>query len=262
MSTDKFDRERAPTKLELLIDFVKVRLGTIAGLALIGGALIAFLGVDVSLPRRAKLAIVTAALLAPGGYMVGNYIVGLLWDPEYIYLIDLDARQTDGALFRFPYDQFTDLRVENGDLCELTPRLYTGKDASLEEMTVQGTWRGTMSDRELLRALNKIEECRGTLEDDAKKGFTLQTQAFTIVRQATRKAVLHIVDTFETGTLPDEGEGITQEVDAALEKFDLKTKLNEIEDTNTDIQPDEVAADTLDLEDDTDQEKAQTDIHA
>ncbi|MFC6976525.1 hypothetical protein ACFQL1_20490 [Halomicroarcula sp. GCM10025709] len=80
-----------------------------------------------------------------------------------------------------------------------------------------------------MRALQAVEECRGQLEEDAKRGFAIESQAFTIVRNATRKAVFRIVETFEKGTLPDEGESITEEIDGAVERFGLERLIRHAE---------------------------------
>jgi len=42
--------------------------------------------------------------------------------------------------------------------------------------------------------------------------------------------VLRIVATFERGTLPDEGDGLGDEIDAAIEQFDLERKIRRDED--------------------------------
>jgi hypothetical protein len=243
------NRERAPTKFELLLDFVKHRFWSIVGLGLLVAGCAVVLGLDLEVPRYAKVFLLTMLFLSPFGYIVGKYVVGLLWNPNYIYLLDIDARYIDGALFRFPYEDFRALDVTDGELDQLTNRLYIAKAVDLEAGTVEGTWRGTLDDRELLRSLNKIEECRGRLEEDAKRGFSIETQAFTIIRNATRAATLSIVETFERGTLPDEGDAIGEEIEAALEQFDLDKQIRHIDDDDETPTPEEAATDGLDPDD-------------
>jgi hypothetical protein len=38
---------------------------------------------------------------------------------------------------------------------------------------------------------------------------------------------MHIVKTFEAGTLPDQGDALGEEVDKALDQFDLEDKLSD-----------------------------------
>lgn len=182
-------------------------------------------------PRNLKLIGLTALITIPiVGRPTGKKVRSLLWDPNYIWLIDLDARYQKGGIYRTTSQRFREWTVTDGALDWLTPNLAVGKNVDLAGQTVEGTWRGTLSDRELLRALQLVEECRGQLEDDAKRGFAIEAQAFTIIRNATRKAVMSIVSTFERGTLPDEGEGVTDEINAAIEQFGLERKIRRSED--------------------------------
>jgi hypothetical protein len=229
--SDYLRRDKPPTVAALLFDFLKARFLSIIFAFMIFGSIIAYFQFDLSVPRRARLAGFTFLFLLPAGYMVGNYIKNLLWSPNYVYLVDLDAAEVDGALFQFPFDHFRALEVVEGELCQLTTHLYTGKDVDLAAGTVKGTWRGTLSDRELLRCLQKVAECRGTLEDDAKRGFVLETSAFMIISQAARKTVIEVVRMFEKGSLPDDGNALTAEIDAALERYGLEEKVEEIADT-------------------------------
>lgn len=226
--TDRHDLRRdSPSTFEVVVDFVKARFLTLVGLAALGLAWASYQNVDLTIPREVKLFGLTALILLPAGWMVASWVMSQLWDPNNVFLLDLDARYTDGALYRFPFEQFHALEVVDGELDEVTSSLYIGKAVDLDEMTVKGTWRGTMDDRELLRALQKVEECRGQLEEDARIGFTLETSAFTIVRNAVRETTRTVVRTFEKGTLPDEGEGVNQAIEDAIEKFDLDERIGE-----------------------------------
>jgi len=234
--TDPHQLDRRPaTSMELLIDFVKVRFWSIIMVGAGLGALLVFGGYDLGVPRWAKLFGVTFIVLSPAGYLVGQKVVSLLWSPNHIYLLDLDARYTDGAMYRFPFEHFHELEVTRGALDEVTSNLYIGKNVDLEEMTVQGTWRGTLTDRELLTALSKVDECYGQLRDDAKEGFTFKNKKFSIVYNAVRDGVLGVIETFEKGALPDEGESIGDAVDDALDRYDLE---NRVEDLAEDLDAD------------------------
>jgi hypothetical protein len=238
--TDRHDlRREPPTTHEAVFDFLKARLGTIVGIGALGLAWASYKNVALTLPREVKLFGLTLVILLPAGWMVASWVMSQLWDPNHIYLLDLDARYTDGALYQFPFEQFHSLDVTQGHLDEVTSSLYIGRDVDLDEMTVSGTWRGTLDDRELLRALHTVYECRGQLEDDARIGFALETSAFTIVRNAVRQTTRTVVRTFEKGTLPDEGEGVNQAIDDAIEKFDLEEHIedeieSDLEEASTD----------------------------
>jgi hypothetical protein len=252
--------KQRPSKFFILIDFLKSRLGTVLIASAIGvGAFLYFDPALPEVPRRAKLVFYSFAFLTPVGYWVGQYIVSLLYDPNLIWLADIDARRLDGALYAVPYADFKEFTVvdEDGnandqyDITRLTPQLYVGKAVDLDEMTVEGTWRGTLDDRELARSLQKVRECRNQLEEDAKRGFVIETSAFTIVRNAARAATLDVVEAFKQGSLPDNGDSLNAAVDDALEDYGLE------EEIDNDLMPDELDAEEAstrleDLADDAD----------
>jgi len=191
--------------------------------------------VGFELPRNVRVIGLSALVIVPiAGRPTGKKVRSLLWEPRYVWLVDVDARYTKGGIFRVPGQRFREWTITDGSLDWVSPDLAFGKQVDLAEQIVEGTWRGTMSDRELMRTLQAVEECRGQLEEDAKRGFAIEAQAFTIIRNATRKAVLRIVSTFERGSLPDEGEGLTDEIDSAIEQFGLERKIRNTEDDDTD----------------------------
>lgn len=251
---------RRPSKLELALDFLKTRLLTIAVLIGVGILLYVLLDVDVGIPRWLRLVAFVSLLVGlPGGLLFGSYIKSLLYDPNYIFLVDLDARVLDGALYRFPFHDFKEVTVvdERGNenpaygITELTPNLYVGRQVDIEEMTVVGTWRGTLDDRDLARCLSKISECRGQLQDDAIRGFRIELSAFTIVRTAARNAALEVVQTFKKGTLPDEGTGLDKAIDRALEDSGIEETVDDQLDVDLDPERAEQRLDQL-VDDDQD----------
>lgn len=253
-------REGPRTLPEAVFEFVRSRFLSIIAVLLLGTLLAALIGLDLGLPRWAQLSLLTGLLLSPLAWMVSDWVLRLLPDPPGVVLVDVDARVMDGAVFWLPIDDFHELEVLVGELNQVGPELYFGKQVDLDSLTAEGTWRGTLSDRELLRGLQKVEECRGQLEDDARKGFVLETQAFTILRSAVRSTVSTVIETFESGTLPDEGEGLSNSVDQALDQFDLEERLDDelsdLDDLDADDQlldPDDDRADD-DLPADVDQD--------
>ena len=186
-------------------------------------------GYGVTVPRFWYIAGLTALFTLPLGWMTGSKVVGWLYNPTFVWLIDLDARVLEGGIYRLPPDDFREMTVLDDDefinstydLTQLSPNLYVGKQVDLEDRTVVGTWRGTLDDRELTRALRAVHECRGQLQDDAQRGFILETSAFVVVRRATRNTVKRVVELFEDGALPDSGAGIDRAIDKELEEFGL-----------------------------------------
>jgi hypothetical protein len=159
-------------------------------------------------------------------FTVGRWTAGRAADlfdgPGWVWLVDVDLLDLDGAgIYRWPRPRWSEVDVTEGQLYWSSPSLAFGKNVDLEANTVEGVWPGTLDDRELMTALSKVHELRNVLEEDAQRGFAIETQVFSIVRSATRQAVLSVVQTFEKSTLPDRGESINKAIDDAIEQFDL-----------------------------------------
>jgi hypothetical protein len=223
---------------------------------LIAGAVVLMVGIDVSIPRWLRLGLIVSPLGLLCGHYASKFVIGLLPDPHIVWLVDVDLLDDDGAgLFALPAEDMADLDVTEGQLWAPAPNLRFGKAVDLEEMTVEGTWRGTISDAEMLRALSMVRECRGELEDHAKRGFRIETQAFSIIRNATRQCIRSVVATFERGSLPDEGDTLGNEIEKAIEDFGLEDQIRHTEpdDSGSEFGDDSLAdslQDSDDLDDD------------
>ncbi|PHQ38023.1 hypothetical protein DJ69_13890 [Halorubrum persicum] len=221
-------KDEQPAYLDLL-DWVRARAPQLVVIGTAATIIAMITGFGVSVPRFWYVAGITALLVSPLGWMTGSKVVSWLYNPSFVWLIDLDARVLEGGIYRLPPDDFREMDVLDGDefinasysLTQLSPSLYVGKQVDLEDMTVVGTWRGTLDDRELTRALRAVHECRGQLQEDAQRGFILEASAFTVVRRATRNTVKSVIELFEDGSLPDSGDGIGKAIDKELEEFGL-----------------------------------------
>ncbi|WP_254524925.1 hypothetical protein [Natrinema caseinilyticum] len=156
--------------------------------------------------------------------IVGDRLMSWVPEPTHIWLVDVDARIVDGAVYRFPQTDWSELEVTDGSLEQWGPILYAGSNVDLETMTVEGTWRGTMDDRQLIASLQAVYECRNMLEEDAKKAFAIENTLWSIVRTASKDAVASVIKTFEKGSLPDEGDGLDDSINNALDQFGLERR--------------------------------------
>jgi hypothetical protein len=241
--TDPDLHPRRPTIREFLFELITQRLLTLVGLVLLAVAAGVMVGIDVSIPRWLRLGLIVSPLGLLCGHYASKFAIRLLPDPHIVWLVDVDLLDDDGAgLFALPAEDMADLNVTEGQLWAPAPNLRFGKAVDLEEMTVEGTWRGTISDAEMLRALSMVRECRGELEDHAKRGFRIETQAFSIIRNATRQCVRSVVSTFERGSLPDEGNSLGNEIEKAIDDFGLE---DQIRHTEVDDADSEAAEDPL-----------------
>ncbi|MFY4815486.1 hypothetical protein ACOJIV_22725 [Haloarcula sp. AONF1] len=210
-----------------LLDFVEARFWSLVSLGALIAAVMLYLGASVDIPRPWKIGLAAAVFALPVSWWTGKTVVSWLYDPRWFYVIDIDACEEKGALYRFPESEFRDLEVLDGNLDRLAPSLYVGKRVDRENGRVAGTWRGTLTDRELLLSLRKVRECRGRLESDARRGFVLDSSAFVIVRRAVHETTKHVINTFEKGTLPDDGEALGVAIDEELDEFGVRDRLDE-----------------------------------
>lgn len=228
------DNQR-PTRTELFVEFLQRRFLSTVFVSVGAALLVTALGVSV--PPEVTVSLLSVLGAAPIGYFAFGRIRSQLPTPPSVYLVDVDVLDDDGAgLWRIPESQWGELEVSPGSLWNPAPSLYFGKSYDAGEMTVRGTWRGSLSDGEMIRALSLVKEVRGDLEKRAKRGERIRNNAFTLIRGATQGEVERIVETFEEGTLPSGGEEFESHIEDVLSDFDL----------------DELATDGLHLDDDGD----------
>lgn len=230
--TDLTD-DREPSKTELAFELVRSRMLTlllIVVLAAVGFLLLAIFFAIPSPPRWSIILGFALVSIAPYGYLFGTYFMEWLIPSREVYLVDVDAREEGGALWKMPPEGIHRLDVEDGELHRAAPELYFGKRLDPDAGTVIGTWRGTYSDRELLAAYSNVEEVRGQLEEDARRGWAIQTNAWAIIRGATQDCVTAVIETFEAGTLPDDGASLGERIEDALEEHDLRRRVGDPED--------------------------------
>jgi hypothetical protein len=199
----------------------------VRGKIVLGAAALVVIGLlmvtGTSIPRPVKLGGIAFIIsMFTVGSWTARKAAELFDGPGWVWLVDVDLLELDGAgIYRWPRPKWQDVQVTEGELYWSAPNLAFGKNVDLEANTVDGVWPGTLDDRELMIALSKLHEMRNILEEDAQRGFAIETQLFSIVRSSTRQAVMSVVDTFERSTLPDEGEGINRAIDDAIDQFDI-----------------------------------------
>mgnify|MGYP000168040791 FL=1 len=210
-------------------------------------AILLILGIEI--PRWLRLSgFVALVAMILVGRPVGKKSKELLWNPGTVTLVDVDALRAEGAVYQGPSQRWQQWEVTDGQPDWVSPSLAFVKRVDLSTQTCEGTWRGTLTDRELMKALQQVYICRQMLEEDAQKGFAIDAQAWIIVRRAAQNAVMKVIETFEDGTLPDEGEGLAEQIDRAIEQFDIENKLRRTErdDSPTADVPGIEAIDSLD----------------
>ncbi|SDM46868.1 hypothetical protein SAMN04487949_1766 [Halogranum gelatinilyticum] len=217
---------------ELAVWCVDNRMWILGGVGLLVFVAGSLLGVEI--PRNLRIVGISVAVLTPlVGKPFGRRVRSMLFDPSLITIVDVDAADPSGAgVFQVSSQEFRDLEVVEGALDWIHPTLVFARDVNEDEGTLRGTWRGTLTDRELLASLHAVQRCRGQLEKDAQEGFALKSQAWSVVREAARSATMSVVSTFKRGSLPDEGEGLDDAIESALEDFGIERDLDDTDENN------------------------------
>jgi len=157
-------------------------------------------------------------------------IVNWIYDPPEVHLLELDARETDIALYKLSPQQFADMTVVHDELYRMhgEVEVWCCRAYVPDRNTAIGTWMGSASDMELVRERERIEEIRGTLEDEAKKGVRLRMQLSSIVRDAVGRITNDFIKTYEGETIYA-GDRIGDAVDDALDEYELDSPGNDPE---------------------------------
>lgn len=252
---DSKKRERSPSDDDIpgyvvLLEkaFSSWKLVAVAAL-LLGTVLVMSLSVlGVQLPGWLLPGTVAVFATAPYAHFISDRARRYLWNPGYVYGVSLTAEDDEkGGIWRWPADAMKHNETEKGSLDWVNPSLFFARDISTPSddaddrgSTLQGTWRGTLTDRQLMWSMQKVAECRGQLLDDAIRGFVIESSAWIVVYQATRAATDQMREMMEDGTLPDKGDGLDAAVTEAIAGTELDALLDEKRDLDL---PDEWDAD-------------------
>ena len=95
----------------------------------------------------------------------------------------------------------------------------------------------------MIAALETVFECRGDLEEQARRGFVIEKRFFSLLRNATRDEVKSVIRTFEEGTLPDDASSLRENIEAAVEDHGLSDRVKN-EPDDFDLSPDLVESGT------------------
>lgn len=213
-------------------------------LALIGLGLAIYFGYEPEIPRWLRLFGVAMIATFVLGYAPASRLVQWLYSPNFTYLIDLDSRTDEFAIWQLPAATWRDLDVTDGDLYEVrsTAPCWECRGYDPETNTAKGTWRGSASDLELIENRERIDEIRTILEELAKEGLTIRVKQSGIIRDAIRGIVMSFVAGFERETLYD-GDEIDKSVEKALSRWEFDSAEKAEEKTATDGSDTEVNLD-------------------
>lgn len=171
----------------------------------------------------ALVAVVAVVAAAVGGALFAfRRLVDLLYRDQWVYLMDVDARDRDVAVYRLNPEAFGELTVLNGELFEADARYPVRfcRHYRPQENVCEGTWRGSVSDLELIQERERIDAVRNELEEWGRQGLETRMKLPDIVRSALRSISTDMVRGYEDMTVYS-GERIEEAVTSALSEYEL-----------------------------------------
>jgi hypothetical protein len=219
--TDERPRPRAEAPTRSLKQVLIADRWRLLGVGLLVAGVAMLFGLDIQVSRQVKLFAGVTAVAAVIAYAPAARIVAWLYRPSYTYLLELDASDSDVAVWALPPTRWQELEVEEGELFPLQASVPAWECQAYDPETnsATGTWRGSASDLELMRERGRIAEIRGTLEDLAKEGLGYRVMQSGIVRAAVRSVVMSFVEAFERDAVYD-GDEIRRAIDQTLEEWE------------------------------------------
>lgn len=218
------------TPVDRFVQWYKYHLDFVALVVLGVIALIVIFVFEPEMTRFRALFLLACAALSPYGYVFGSWLSGWLYDQMTIFVIELRVEEEgSGALHEFPPGDFEEWDCVEDSLDQWAPFLYCARAVDYENQAFTGTWRGSLTDRELLIALSQVRKCRGMLETDAKVGFAYSQYVDLIVPRGVRETVSKISSWKNEHRLPDEGEALDEAIDEVMGEFGLADVVEQVD---------------------------------
>lgn len=200
----------------------------------IAGALVAVAAYYVvtdarfTVPTVYVVAGVFGSVGAATGWLAGSRVVDWLWEPNWRYVLELDARDDDLRMWRMTPEQFGRMQVVEGELkrWDAIYPLYTVRKYDAEWNTAVATWMGSVDDVELLKERERIDEIRRELEQQAQEGLATRLRASSALRSAVNSIVSGILGRLEAATVDDEGQ-LESAIQEAIDEHDLEAEIRQ-----------------------------------
>jgi len=184
-----------------------------------------FLGFSPKIPRSARLGGVVLLVTGVAAYPYARMVVEYLYSPDYTYLLDVDARDNQIALYKIPPEIFREIStdgVEELHQVEAQYPTYECRNYDPEERHAEGTWRASATDLEMIAEQTKIDEIRTDLEELAQEGISLRVKQSGIIRKSLREIINGFIASFESESIYD-GEKIDQAIEQSLQEVGFES---------------------------------------
>ncbi|WP_436934091.1 hypothetical protein [Halovenus marina] len=227
-----YEPSRRQVALELLTAY-RYWIGATALLSLlVGGVLLWVYGLP-SLPsvpesvQAAALATIGAGAL---GYVPAWAALNRLHNPPKRHIVVPGLKEdADPGMWELTPNDFAELTVEDGELYEWPGTKHPTYEVEAfdpEQLHAVATWRGSVTDSELIREQERIEQIRGKLEQRARERDVLEVRGKSLVRQAVMEERRTFLEEYDRVALLD-AETYDRKLEEVLEETDLQADLSE-----------------------------------
>lgn len=226
MTVGELDQDDSPSVPVMLLEVVRSRMLTIlfatGGLMLFASGLYLWYKPTITMPRSAKLAVVTAFFATPWALLLWIYVKSKLFDPEPTLLQDFDARRFPGsnvsALWRVPADELREFSIEgDGGFVELAPNWQMATNIDVDEKTAESSWVGEYSHQDIVAEVTKLELIMEQLHPDARRWWRAKEALDWLVRAEAVDETAELMETLQEQIRPNGADGVS--ADERIETF-------------------------------------------
>ncbi|OUJ18599.1 Protein gp31 of His2 family of spindle-shaped halovirus [Methanonatronarchaeum thermophilum] len=163
-------------------------------------------------------------------------LIDWLIEPQNKYILQLGMEKGDLGLWKLQNHQHQEIKVIEGSLHrEKTSKaeLIICQKFDPKTMEAVGTWRGSVSNIELLRNKEQIKEIRKHLEKMAQKGIKTRIRMPSMVRDAVNQITMEMAAHIERETIYN-GEIVNQIVERTIKEIENENNSHKQTNNQTD----------------------------
>ena len=194
------------TRRELAVELLKAYRHYVGVAAFVVVAALAYFQPavpSIEIQRSWKVAFVAIGAAGTFGYLPAAKALDWLYNPPRRFVVSLGLSGGQPGVWTLSPSAWSDVTVTEGRLYQWETTkwpVYEAEWFDPESLTAKGTWRGSMSDSELLEKEKKVKELREDLEEQANTSIDTELQIASRVRQAVKEIGRAIIDEHASAT--------------------------------------------------------------
>lgn len=215
-----------------------------------------------TIPTWALVMLATAVAASPVAWWAGVRLVRWLYDPDHVYISEVNAASGDQRLLRISPDRFDELTVYNHNeerrerdfLHEVRingKRAYEVDSYDREQNVAIASWQAGVTNVEIRQDRSRIKSIKTVLEREADKALELIVNHSDHVRAVAREVSMDLIRVAEEGELPD-SDALHERLSERLDEANPGEQLLETVDESANGEGDESTEISLEVDGDAD----------